>query len=104
MLCALPSVKHSPKDSFNQAGWRLELEADPRHVEILANQLGLDRPATKGVVSPGLKRTIFSVDSLEIPADKKGVYRSAVMRASYFLHDGLDIIFSCKELARHMIH
>ena len=83
-------------------GWRLELEADPRHIEILANQVGLDRPGTKGVVSPGLKRTILSADSPELPTTARGVYRSAAMRANYLAHDRLDIQFACKELARHM--
>ena len=77
-------------------------EADPRQAEILANQVGLDRPGTKGVVSPGQRRTTFSADSPEVAADKKGISRSAVMRASYLSHDRLDIQFACKELARHM--
>ena len=80
----------------------LEYEADPRHVEILQSQVGLSKPGTKGVVSPGLKRSGLSCDSPELTAEEKAVFRSAAMRASYLSHDRVDIQFACKELARHL--
>ena len=84
---------------------RIELEPDPRHVEILVKQAGL-KMDSKGVTTPGV-RAPATEDGLPPPSDllddeSKSLYRSMVMRGAYLAQDRADIQFACKELARRM--
>ena len=73
-----------------------EVEADPRHAELLC------RLVTKKVSSPGEKVDLVLED--ETPLDESGIsdYRSLVMRAAYLGLDRPDICFSVVRCARAM--
>ena len=79
---------------------RWELEADPRHVEILESQMGLSNES-KAVSTPGV-RTTHEEDGKELDAEGRACYRSWTMRASYLSQDRCELQFAVKELARRM--
>ena len=83
-----------------ERGERWKLEADPRHVEILASQMGLSN-ASKAVSTPGV-RTTDGEDGKELGAEDRTCYRSWTMRASYLSQDRCELQFAVKELARRM--
>ena len=87
----MPATSTSPE--------RIEMEADSRHVALLAQQLGLQGQA-KVVVTPGVKHTGDRGDELD--ADRRQTYRSAAMRLSYLAQDRPDVCFATKEIARDM--
>eukprot|EP00435_Cladocopium_sp_Y103_P016599 s3099_g4.t1 len=74
------------------------IEADPRHVKIVLDELNLH--GAKVVSTPGVQ----TKDADETPLDAKDSqrYRSLVMRCNYLALDRPDICFSSKELARKM--
>ena len=74
------------------------IEADPRHVQILINELNLQD--AKGSPTPGVRRE--NSESEPLTADECRRYRSLVMRGCYLSLDRPDISFACKELARSM--
>ena len=78
---------------------RIEMEADSRHVALLAQQLGLQGQA-KVVVTPGVKHTGDRGDELD--ADCRQTYRSAAMRCSDLAQDRPDVCYPTKEIARDM--
>ena len=61
-------------------GW--EMEADPRHAELLIQQLELE--TSKGVISPGTEQDDDNDDDEEIE-DKEDItrFRGAAARANY---------------------
>jgi hypothetical protein len=76
-------------------------EADPRHVEIIVQELGLQ--GAKPVSAPGGRDNKDVEDeSTPLSPQKTFQYRSLVMRAQYLSLDRRDIQFSSKELARKM--
>ena len=68
-----------------EGGERWELEADPRHVEILVSQMGL-RNESKAVSTPGVLTT-DEKDGKELDAEDRACNRSWTMRASYLSQD-----------------
>ena len=76
-------------------------EPDPRHVEILMNELGLKD--SKSVVSPGVK-------SAQVPDDQNphreppqaAKFRQLIARCNFLCQDRPDIIYAVKEAARGM--
>lgn len=76
------------------------IEADPRHVQILLNELNLRE--AKETSTPGVR--CENSDSKELNASESSRYRSLVMRGCYLSLDRPDIAYACKELARHMAH
>ena len=64
-----------------ERGERWELEVDPRHVEILASQMGLSNES-KAVSSLGV-RTTDEEDGKGLDAEGRACCRSWTMRASY---------------------
>ena len=76
----------------------LECEADPRHAEILASQLGLTKES-KGCVSPGVKLPSSRPASELVGPEDKFLFRSSVMRAQYLGIDRADIQFAVKEMS-----
>ena len=79
----------------------LEYEPDPRHVELMTSQLGLQD--AKAVTTPGVKAS--NKDSNEDdPLDDtmKSKFRALVARTNYLSQDRGDIQFSVKELSRKM--
>lgn len=81
--------------------WRdgvFKYEADPRHVEIMLRDMGLEE--CKLVATPGVKGDEQDVTQLE--AGRHRLYRSVVARANFLAQDRPDIRFSVKELCRKM--
>ena len=66
-------------------GERWELEAHPRHVEILVSQMGLSHES-KAVSTLGV-RTTDEEDGKELDAEGRACYRSWTMRASHLSQD-----------------
>ena len=83
-----------------EGGERWELEADPRHVEILVSQVGLSNES-KAVSNPGV-RTTDEEDGKELGAEDRACYRSSTMWASYLSQDRCELQVAVKELARRM--
>ena len=83
-----------------EGGERWELEADPRHVEILVSRMGPSNES-KAVSTPGV-RTTDEKDGKELGAEDRACYRSWAMRASHLSHDRCELQFAVKELARRM--
>ena len=83
-----------------KGGKRWELEADPRHVDILVSQMGLSNES-KAVSTPGV-RTTEEEDGKELGAEDRACYRSWTMRASDLSQDRCELQFAVKELARRM--
>ena len=83
-----------------ERGERWELEADPRHVEILVSQMGLSNES-KAVSTP-VVRTTDEEDGKELDAEGRACYRSWTMRASYLSQDRRELQLAVKELARRM--
>jgi hypothetical protein len=73
-------------------------EADPRHAELLARDLGASGPA---VTTAGVKP---AKEEEEKPLEGVAVrqYRSGAARANYLAQDRPDLSFAAKELCRHM--
>ena len=80
----------------------LELEADPRHAQLIVQQMGVD--SGKGVETPGIKQTYDEamLDNPELDRDEQRKFRSICMRAAYLSQDRSDIQFSVKAAAREM--
>ena len=74
-------------------------ESDPRHVQILVRELGLQD--AKDVVTPGVTRK-FDPESALLSVQEVSRYRSLVMRANYLSLDRPDVSYTAKELARKM--
>jgi len=84
----------------------LELEADPRHAELVSQFLGFNEK-TKSLASPGGKKSeeeMIKEVGEEVPLDKEkhSLFRSICMRLSYLSADRPDLSFAVKELARRM--
>ena len=78
----------------------MEIEADPRHVEILVSQMGLNNES-KAVSTPAVRMTDED-DGKELDAENRACYRSWTMRASYLSQDRCELQFAVKEFARRM--
>ena len=85
-----------------EGGERWELEAGPRHNEILISHMGLGNER-KAVSALGVRMTDED-DGKECDAESRACYRSWTMRASYFSQDRCELQFAVKELARRMEH
>ena len=77
---------------------RIEYECDPRQVERLVAECGLD--GAKAVSTPGLKPTFKELeeDSAELPSHLTTAFRGAAARGNYLAADRLDAQFACKEM------
>ena len=87
-------------------GWNgnegISYEADPRHTEIIIDQLKLKD--AKPVSTPGTKeegRTQNGHES-KLGETESSHYRAIVARCNYIAPDRPDIAYAAKELARHM--
>ena len=74
-------------------------EADPRHVQILVRELGLQN--AKDVATLGVTRK-YDPECALLSAQEVSRYRSLVMRANYLSLDRPDVSYTAKELARKM--
>ena len=77
-------------------------EADPRHVELVVDQLRLGD--AKPVNTPGTKDEGRTQSDSEVPLENKeaSMYRAIVARCNHISPDRPDIAYAVKELARHM--
>jgi hypothetical protein len=79
---------------------RLEIEADPRHAEIIISSLGLTQG--RGVETLGEKwsHERATAEYRQLPREEQKLYRSVTMRAAYLSQDRSDI----SKLAAHAAH
>ena len=81
----------------------IEIEADPRHREILLAQMNLDGANAKSVTTPAVKKQEWTPQMLtKIDRDRASTFRSATIRASYMSIDRVDVQQAVKEVARFM--
>ena len=85
---------------FGKAPERFEIEADPRHSELLIQNSGL-QTNSKGVNTPG-ERTKDSSRTIKLSPQDSTSYRSNVMRLAYLPAVRIELQFASKELARSM--
>ena len=78
---------------------RIEIEADARHVAVLAQQMGLVANS-KPAVTPGIKDD--GAYGEELDEARRAIFRSAAMRLAYLAQDRPEICFASKEIARCM--
>ena len=82
-----------------EAGW--ELEADPRHAELLIEQLQLD--GSKPVSTPGIEdNEEQQEDEQELSQWEVREYRGVAARGNYLGADRPDVQFAVKEACRDM--
>ena len=94
-------LAHLDQSRSRVGGEQLELEADPRHVEIAAASLGLRLGQSNGVRVPGARPSADERRcSRALVAEDARAYRSTVMRLAYLAGDRPDLAFAVKELAR----
>ena len=78
----------------------LEYEADPRHVELVVDQLEVTRPVTTPLVKEKAD-AVDDKDEMLSPEDARS-YRSCMMRIGYVSHDRTDLQRTVRELAKGM--
>lgn len=80
----------------------LSYEADPRHAEIIKQQLVLEE--AKAVTTPGTKEEGRTATDHEQPLDEEQAtkYRALTARCNYLSPDRPDVAFAVQELARNM--
>ena len=83
---------------FGKAPERIEIEADPRHAELLIKSSGL-QSSSKGVNTPG-ERPRDSLRTIKLSLQDSTSYRSNVMRLAYLSADRIELPFASKELTR----
>ena len=82
---------------------QIEIEADPRHRQILLAQINLDGANVKSVTTPAVKIQKWTPQMLtKIDRERKSTFRSATMRASYMSINRVDVQQAVKEVARFM--
>ena len=86
--------------SFGEVSERIEIEADPRHSELLIKNSGL-QTNIKGVNTPG-ERTRDSSRKIKLSPQDSTSYRSNAMRLANLSADRIELQFASKELARSM--
>ena len=80
---------------------RIEYEADPRQVERLIAECGLE--GSKPMSTPGVKATYTELtNDEELPKHLHTAFRGAAARANYLAADRIDSQFGCKEVCRWM--
>ncbi|CAK0886283.1 unnamed protein product [Prorocentrum cordatum] len=99
-LSRILRVAGSPGDE------RFEVEADPRHAEMIVAEMGLAGERTKVLDTPGLKKEEAEHEEREtsplLTGDAVKQYRSVTMRAAYLSPDRADIGDAVKNLAKYM--
>ena len=78
----------------------IEYEADPRHTEIIVNELSLK--GANGVSTPGTKLPETPDGDTPLNAVDTTSYRAISARINYLAQDRPDLGYSAKECARHM--
>ena len=83
---------------FGKAPERIEIEADPRHAELLIKNSGL-QSNSKGVDTPEERHNLRTIT---LPQQDSTLYRSNVMRLAYKSPDRTELEFASEESARAM--
>ena len=79
----------------------IQYEADPRHVEILVNELELHK--TKALTTPGTKGAhVEEEDDPHLDSSLSTKFRQLIARCNFICQDRPDIQYACKEAARGM--
>ena len=83
-----------------ECGW--EIEADPRHAELVIEQLGLD--LDKGIGTPGVSGADEddTEDDTPLVGEEVTRYRGIIARCNYLGADRPDALFAIKEGCREM--
>ena len=79
----------------------IQIEADPRHVELILAELGLESAKSLNVTGSKTEDVVDSADGGLSPQEATR-YRSIVARANYMAADRPDIQYAVKELCRDM--
>ena len=82
-------------------GW--EYECDPRHIEVLVEQLEL--VGARAAVTPGVDATAAEIEvdaHQELDGERATQYRRLVARANYIAGDRVDAHYAIKESCRDM--
>ena len=77
-----------------------EWEADPRHAELIIQQMGL--VAATSLSTPGNKDRDPHLDEEPLQGEEATAYRAAAARANYLAMDRADIQYAAKEVCRKM--
>ena len=79
----------------------MEYEADPRQVERLVAECGLE--GAKAVATPSVKPTFKQLEEdTPLPSHLTTAFRGAAARANYLAADRVDMQYACKEVCRWM--
>ena len=79
----------------------IQYEADPRHVEILINELDMHK--TKPATTPGSKGAhVEDEDNPHLDSSQATKFRQLIARCNFLCQDRPDIQYACKETARGM--
>ncbi len=82
-------------------GDRIEYEADPRQIERLISECGLE--GAKAMSTPGVRHSLKEIEADEdLPANLHTAFRGAAARGNYLSADRIDVQFGCKEICRWM--
>ncbi len=80
---------------------RVEYEADPRQLERLVAECGLE--GAKPMVTPGVRAAFKTLEEdEELALRLHTAFRGAAARSNYLAADRIDAQFSCKEICRWM--
>jgi hypothetical protein len=78
----------------------IELEADPRHAELVVRELGLEKATASKTA--GVKANREEEEEEELSREEARRYRAVAARLNYLAPDRVDIGYSVKEAARSM--
>ena len=79
-----------------------EVEADPRHVELVLVKMQLDKAQSLSTMGVDVKEEDDRPEELPLDPERAKMYRSTVARLNYLSSDRPDIQYSTKEACRDM--
>ncbi|CAE7551092.1 unnamed protein product [Symbiodinium sp. CCMP2592] len=97
----LPGVIHQISVLNRLVTWTqegIEMEADPRHVDLVLEQLGLEKGVS--VTTPLVKVKEEDMDKTPLGTAEAALYRSIAMRIGYLSMDRPDLLRTVRELAK----
>ena len=97
----LPGVIHKISVLNRLVTWThegIEMEADPRHVDLVLEQLGLEKGVS--VTTPLVKVKEEDMDKTPLGTAEAALYRSIAMRIGYLSMDRPDLLRTVRELAK----
>ena len=97
----LPGVTHQISVLNRLVTWThegIEMEADPRHIDLVLEQLGLEKGVS--VTTPLVKVKEEDMDKTPLGTAETAMYRSIAMRIGYLSMDRPDLLRTVRELAK----